>query len=124
MQEPRPISHGMPRKAVRISVFSDLFGKNDVHRDYVGVKTVDARTENKIVAESSEGTIECAAEMIRQKPPNIIEQVRPGQFRNPMPSNSCQIDILDLLAINMDFKSLGKIRNPLHNMQFRAVVPV
>jgi hypothetical protein len=59
MEQPRPVSHGVTRKAVRLLILSRVLGKNDVYRYDVGIQTVDTGAENKIVADAAEIMVKC-----------------------------------------------------------------
>jgi hypothetical protein len=116
VDEPGPIANGVSQQTVRIPVFAGIFGENDVHRDYVGINAVDAGTESEIITKSANVVIESTPQMVGDKPPDVIRQVRAGKLGNAMPRYLPPVDIFDLLAIKMDFKGLREVFQPFHNM--------
>ena len=83
-----------------------------MHGNYVRVETVDAGTQKTIVPQTLEVAIPASIDMIREKPPQIVENVWPTELWNAVPGNSREIDIIDLLAVNMNVELTSKLLDP------------
>ena len=62
-----------------------------------------------------------AANMIRYKPPEVVENVRPGQFRNAMVSEFYAVKILHTLAVHVKVELVSKARKPFDHYAFGPV---
>jgi len=62
-----------------------------------------------------------APEMVRCEEPKEIQEMRARQLRNPMPSDFRQIHIVNLLAVNVNFKVVTQTRHPFDKVPLRAV---
>lgn len=115
VQKTRPGPNGV---ACKFQVFSNAaheFGKDDVDRNSVSVEAIRAGAEHQIVAQPSHADVPDAPKMIGCKPPEKVKKVRTGKLGDSVPDNRGKIEILDVLAVHVDFKFGAEPRNPLDN---------
>ena len=62
-----------------------------------------------------------APQVIGGEPPEKIQQVRPGDLWNPVPSHAGEVHVFDALAVNMNFVFLGQPRNPFGDAPLGSV---
>src|SRR4029077_5047830 len=65
--------------------------------------------------QAAESAIPAAPQTVCHYPPDEIEEMRAWDFRNAMPYELRQIEILQMLAINMNLVRAGELRNPFHH---------
>src|SRR5580704_11511907 len=121
VNETRPGANGISPEFEFRAHPAHEFGEDDVHGNRVGIETIGSRSENEIVANSSEGAIPPARNAIGCEPPGEIEKVRARNFWDAMPGEGREVHILDALAVNMDVEVASEARNPFDDHAFCAV---
>lgn len=121
MQQPWPETNRISREFKFLVNAPQELTEDNMHGDHVGIEAVDAGTERAIVPQTPEMKVPAPPEMVGGKPPEIIEDVRSRQLRDAMPGDCCQINIFDSLAIDVYFKLVGDLRDPLDYDALRAV---
>ena len=121
MNQPRPRGDGISRESQLRPHLPFKFRKNDVNRNRIRIETVRACIKNQVMGNSAESPVPPAPHMISAKPPNEIHKMRPGNFRNAMPSESREIEIFHSLAINVDVIIASEPRSPFGNAAFRSM---
>ena len=100
---------------------ADEFGEHDVNGDQICVPAVCSRRVNQIGPKPTNVSIPPAPQVIGGEPPKKIQQVRPGDLWNPVPSHAGEVHIFDALAVNMNFVFLGQPRDPFGDAPLGSV---
>src|SRR5579862_3609834 len=121
VKQARPEVNGIARKTQLVANAAQKLGKNDVDGDGIRIETIRARAEDDIVTQSADSAIPSAVNLVGSEPPEKVEEVRPRQFGNAMPGEKLRIEILHILAVNVDIEFGGQLRDPFDDDAFGAV---
>jgi hypothetical protein len=75
--------------------------KDDVNGNGVSIQTIHSWTEDHVAAQPSHAPIPPTADVVRGKPPQIIEKMGPTNLRYSVPYVPRTVQILYALAIDM-----------------------
>jgi len=110
--------------------------KHDVNDDRIRIDAIDTGRINDSRPKIRVAEVSPTAEMIREEPPNELEQMGTGNIRDSVPKDAASgvfggiggkiPYVLHVLRIEMNFPSLleGKAFNLFNGTEFRAVAPV
>ena len=76
---------------------------------------------HKVVTEVPDATIPCPPQIVRGEPPNEVEDVRAGKFRDPVPGDRRRPD-LRRAGCKHEFQIASDLCDPLDNNPLRAVL--
>ena len=100
MDQARPGAHGISREAQLRPHLPNEFRENDMNRNGVGVETIGSRREHQIVPDFAKRAVPPSPNVIGREPPHKIPEMRSRKFRNPMPGQLCEVQILQQMLCN------------------------
>src|SRR5690242_10687201 len=120
MNHPQPSANAIVAQAQRVPEAFAEAGENDVNRDHICVEAIDPRRINEI-RNNSAPAIAPAPNVIRQKPPDICEQVRPRDAGDAMPNHGREVDIVNTHAVDVKFVVVCEAGDKLRHAALGAV---
>jgi hypothetical protein len=89
--------------------------------NHVSVQAIDSGTEHEVMAKAANPRVPKAQEAIRAEPPQKVQEVRPGEFRDAVPGHARQIDVPDSLTVEVNFVFRRQLPDPFRYASLSAM---
>src|ERR1700735_772272 len=100
------------------------FRKHDMDGNYVRIQTIYSGAEDDIRLQTIKPPVPGTRKVVSEKPPHKIEEMRAGEFWYAMQGYLRKVEILHVLAIDVDLALIRQAREPFNDGALGAIALV